>query len=271
MTPMRPLFASDIDRTLHPDVLGHLLWKTLSDQGLISRDVWYGETISRARTAWEHREIPHNQYSQTLVDEYFRYEALKGMHPSQVIPVCEALAQEHGAHTCIFPRLLLAAVKHTGYFTVAISGSPQQIIDAFCQRWGFDQAIGSELHTDEAGRFTSINELTVRHFHDKAGVIHRLLADQTLSLDQSIAIGDSATDLGMLRLVEYPIAMNPSAELLAAARKHHIPVVRECDDGVIVMLRSRNDRETLEEVSVTEILPSAITQHMIQSSAGRLQ
>ncbi|MSR85092.1 hypothetical protein EXS71_01470 [Candidatus Uhrbacteria bacterium] len=270
MSNVRPLFASDIDRTLHPEGVGFVLWKALADRGLIPREVWYGEEIMRARRDLDHRRISFEAYSQVLVEGYFRLQSLKGTHPSKLIPLCRALAEEHEPHTFLFSRLLLQAAKHANYFTAAISGSPHEIVQAFAERWGFNLAIGSELHLDEDGHYTANDELTIRHYHDKEAVVRRLMAEHMFSLQGSIAIGDSFSDLSMLALVEYPVAINPTLALQAAARERGIVIVHEYDD-VIIVLRPAGERGRLEEVGLHEVLPSQIADHMIGASSGRIK
>lgn len=58
-------------------------------------------------------------------------------------------------------------------------------------------------------------------------ILKKLIEEHDLALGGSVAVGDSNGDVGMLHLVEKPIAFNPTAELYDHAAKHKWTIVLE--------------------------------------------
>ena len=75
----------------------------------------------------------------------------------------------------------------------------------------------------------------------------------------SIAIGDTATDIAMLAVVENPIAFNPNDALGTAAEKNRWPIVLERKDCIYVLSHNTSKRfsssDAIAAVHYTLTLP----------------
>ena len=67
---------------------------------------------------------------------------------------------------------------------------------------------------------------------NKGALVQRAIKKEGLSFKNSIAIGDTESDISMLELVDEAIAFNPSKGLLRHARQHEWQVVIEQKDAV---------------------------------------
>jgi phosphoserine phosphatase len=89
--------------------------------------------------------------------------------------------------------------------------------------YGFDDVVG-QVYEQKDGRFTG--EHTTPMYH-KDVVLKELIAKYNLTLENSVAVGDSESDIPMLAVVEQPIAFNPSHGLFDEAKKQGWKVVVE--------------------------------------------
>ncbi|HET7630432.1 MAG TPA: HAD-IB family phosphatase, partial [Candidatus Saccharimonadales bacterium] len=137
---------------------------------------------------------------------------------------CETVVKNSSHKVHRYTHKLLRDLKAKGYEIIAISGSQQELLDRFCARYDFDVAIGA-MYERKDGYFTGqISRMTVGN---KAMILRKLINARNLSLDQSIAIGDSDGDIDILALVEQPIAFNPSQGLFDHAKAAGWPIVIE--------------------------------------------
>jgi hypothetical protein len=123
--------------------------------------------------------------------------------------------------------------------TVAVTGSPMDIVRALCERLGIDGAYGTIMHAYE-GLYTGRLDLTV--MNNKGHVIRHLAAELGIDLAASAAFGDSPLDLPMLKEVGYPFAMNPDAAMLKELRKYpNITMVQDRQKSGLQFYRAGQD------------------------------
>src|SRR5215207_7616763 len=137
--------------------------------------------------------------------------------------------EAHGRRLHIYTRDLALRLKQAGYSLIAISGSPTEILETFLKALGFDRAWGTVLGQEE-DRYTG--EIVRHPFSDKRGVLKEFLSEASLSLDGSVGVGDTLSDVGFLELVETPIVFNPNHSLFEVARRRGWPIVVERKDVV---------------------------------------
>ena len=108
------------------------------------------------------------------------------------------------------------AHRALGHRTLLITGALDFIIEPI--RPLFDDIVCAEMESRD-GRLTG--HLTTLPPIGEAGAL--LLADyaeaHSLSLEESVAYADSASDLAMLEAVGFPVAVNPESRLSAIARR----------------------------------------------------
>ncbi len=130
-----------------------------------------------------------------------------------------------------YTRDLAKEFKMKGYFLLAISHSPKFIVDGFGYEYGFDKVYGTFCGTGPSGQFTG--EIEERDLiFNKAAVLQRAIRKEGLTLEGSVAVGDTETDIAMLEMVETPIAFNPNQNLYAHAKRRGWKVVVERKDVV---------------------------------------
>jgi phosphoserine phosphatase len=121
--------------------------------------------------------------------------------------------------TKAFPAGIRRVRQHRslGHRTLLITGALDFVIAPL--RPLFDDIVCARLGEDDDGRLTG--ELLTAPPTGEARAL--LMADYAaslgLTLDQSVAYADSASDLPMLEAVGHPVAVNPEAKLATIARK----------------------------------------------------
>jgi HAD superfamily phosphoserine phosphatase-like hydrolase len=126
---------------------------------------------------------------------------------------------------------LVKNLKQEGYYLLAMSHSPKTVLDKFCRELGFDKVYGRFYELGPGDKFTG--KIVDEHLiANKANIIKRAVEKENLTLQGSIAVGDSEGDIPMLELVENPICFNPNDKLYRYAKINKWPVVVERKDVI---------------------------------------
>jgi HAD superfamily hydrolase (TIGR01490 family) len=128
----------------------------------------------------------------------------------------------------LYPQMLMVAHEHQDagrrvYITTAAS---QELAQILAQVLSFDGAIGSELSEAVDGIYTGRITGLFAYREGKADAIRALAAGEGISLADSYAYTDSASDLPMLEAVGHPAVVNPDRELGRIARERGWRVIR---------------------------------------------
>ena len=237
-----PLAVFDVDGTLFRRGLLPALTRRLVNEGVFSERV--REELSQDYYAWVERRGSYETYDRLVVDLFLR--ELKGVSVAEVQRCAMAEVGAHGRRLHMYTRDMARRLKQAGYHLIAISGSPQEILDLFLKPLGFDRAWGTVLAQHE-GRYTG--EMLHDPFKNKRQVLERFLKDANVSLEGSVGVGDTLSDVGFLELVRIPIAFNPNRSLLEVARQRGWPIVVERKDA-IYNLQTRLEDPVLKEGTV---------------------
>jgi HAD superfamily hydrolase (TIGR01490 family) len=136
----------------------------------------------------------------------------------------QAVFERLGDHVYTYTRDLVMDLKQRDYTLIAISGSQEELVKPFADKYGFDIWVGQHYERGDNGYFTG----RIVKTHEGKDVILRDIVEQhELGFIESVAIGDSRGDVGMLSIVEQPIAFNPDRELFDAAKQNGWKVVVE--------------------------------------------
>jgi phosphoserine phosphatase len=112
---------------------------------------------------------------------------------------------------------LVATMKANGAYTVLVSGGFVDFTQPIAARLGFDENRANSLLRD-GGKLTGEPATPILGREAKVQALKEISARLGLSLDQTMAVGDGANDLGMLTLAGSGVAL------------HAKPVVAaECD------------------------------------------
>lgn len=117
-----------------------------------------------------------------------------------------------------YTRDLVRDLKKQGYFLLAISGSPKDLVEAFAKKLGFEKVYGRILETDKNGKLTG-KTLYEDLIHNKAKILDRVLERHNVTLKKSVGVGDTESDIPFLKKVERAIAFNPNSKLYRQAKR----------------------------------------------------
>jgi HAD superfamily hydrolase (TIGR01490 family) len=243
--PVRaPLAVFDVDGTLFRRGLLPALTRRLVEEGVFSERV--REELSEDYYAWVERRGSYDTYDRLVMELFLR--ELEGISVAELQRCAIAEVEAHGRRLHIYTRDVALRLKEAGYQLIAISGSPQEILDLFLKPLGFDRAWGTVLAKDARGRYTG--EVLENPFGNKRRVMEEFLANAEAGLlEDSVGMGDTLSDVGFLEMVETPIAFNPNRGLFEVARQRGWPIVVERKD-VIYNLQSRLEDRVLADGTV---------------------
>ena len=127
----------------------------------------------------------------------------------------------------------------------AISGSELRAVSTFSRALGFDAWVGEVSYVERDGILTGeLNTLQ----QTKEKILESLITKFNLETRGSTAVGDTSTDVGVLRMVETPIVFNPNQSLFKVARENGWMVVVERKDMVYGMIKE-GDSYVLKQVN----------------------
>jgi len=118
----------------------------------------------------------------------------------------------------VFAEALAIIDEHqrAGRLVVIISSSPEEVVRPLGRYLGVDEVIGTKSEVDHEGKYTG-NLDFYAYGPGKAEAIREMAVRVGLSLPDSYAYSDSATDLPMLEAVGHPVVVNPDADLRQTA------------------------------------------------------
>ena len=232
----RSFAAFDIDGTLVRWQLYHSVADTLSRLGHIDPKLY--ETIKEARMVWKRREGGFPDYERQVVAVYDK--VVTSLSRDQFDTAAKAVFVEYKDQVYTYTRDLIAKLKKDGYLLFAISGSQTEIVKLIAEYYGFDDYIGS-VYEHKDGKFTGAKVVAAWH-KDKA--LKELVAKHEAGFGGSIAVGDSHSDIKMMKLVEQPVAFNPERQLFTHAAKNKWKIVVE-RKNVVYQLESRDGKYEL--------------------------
>lgn len=232
----------DIDGTLIRWQLYHAIADNLVKLGFIAPVKF--QVIREARMVWKRRESSESfkEYELELVKLYD--EILAEITVEQFEKTAEAVYQEYKDQVYIYTRDLIKKLKADGYLIFAISGSQTQIISKMAAYYGFDDFVARE---DEFKNNKFTGQSTTPIFN-KDSVLKELVDRNGAGFKNSLAVGDSASDIKMLQLVEHPIAFNPEKKLYdyASSKAWKIVIERK---NMVYELERRDGKYQLVKTS----------------------
>ncbi len=226
----QPLAIFDVDGTLFRRGLLPELTRRLVDERVFSEQV--REELSEDYYAWVERRGSYESYDELVVELFLR--ELTGVGVEELRRCARVEVEAHGRRLHMYTRDLAKRLKKAGYYLLAISGSPEEILVTFLKPLGFDGAFGAVLARDNQNRYTG--EQLYSPLADKREVVERFLVDTHLDLKGSVGVGDTLSDVRFLEMVESPIAFNPNRALFEVALKRCWPLVIERKDVIYNLL-----------------------------------
>jgi HAD superfamily hydrolase (TIGR01490 family) len=227
MDNKRPVAVFDIDGT----VFRSSLLIELVDR-LVFRDVFPEAARAEyeaAKEEWLDRKADYQPYVRKVVNAFAKYA--KGVPYGDAADVAGEVIEEMRHRTYRYTRDLITDLKKRGYYLLAVSHSPKFIVDGFAYELGFHKSYGTFYDTGASNRFTG--EIVDEHIiMNKAAILTRAVEKEGLSLQGSVGVGDTESDISMLALVEDPIAFNPNRALYRHASQKLWKIVVERKDVI---------------------------------------
>jgi len=223
----RPVAVFDIDGTLFRSSLVLELVERLVTQGLFPKDAQ--EAYAAAQESWRNRQGTYQDFIRKVVESFALYA--KGVDFQEASNVAGEIIEEYKGRVYRYTRGLVQELKGQGYFMLAISHSPKFIVDGFAYELGFDKSYGTFYATGPNDRFTGTIE-DEDLIMNKAAVLTRAVKKENLTLEGSVGVGDTESDIAMLEMVSRPIAFNPNAGLYRHAKLRGWEVIVERKDVI---------------------------------------
>lgn len=234
-TRPRAFAVFDLDGTLVRWQLYHAVVDKLAKAGHLGDDAH--DRLHEARMKWKRRETGYSfsDYERVLIQTY--EDSVTELSADTLSDAVQEVIGEYKDQVYTYTRDLIAELKAKGYTLLAISGSHEELVSKIAQHYGFDDWIGTRYERSGAGYS---GEKTVAS-HDKESALKSLVGKHNVSWDDSYAVGDSASDAPMLRLVTHPIAFNPDQSLYDIATEVGWDIVIERKNVIYKLHRPKDE------------------------------
>jgi phosphoserine phosphatase len=113
-------------------------------------------------------------------------------------------------------RALVQTMKAYGAYTSLVSGGFTFFADYFAKRIGFDEAVANVLEFD-GDQLTGTVTKPIVDKDTKRQRLAAIAAERNVPLSQTIAVGDGANDLDMIRIAGFGVAMHAKPAVAAEA------------------------------------------------------
>ncbi len=224
----RKIAVFDVDGTIFRSSLVIELTETMIDEGILNESV--REKYKKEKIRWADRKGSYEDYIQAVVDVFAK--AVKGISYKDFNRAAKIVVNRQHDRVYRFTRDIIKELKKKKYFILAISKSPQEVLNEFCGTLGFDQVYGTVYELDNSHRMTGKCPAEVKERGYKANLLKRVIENENLSTKDSIGVGDTEGDISFLELVENPICFNPNLKLYTHAQKKKWKIVVERKDVI---------------------------------------
>lgn len=225
----------DIDGTIYRDSLLIDHFKKLIKYDIIPREA-YNKDIKDNFNKWDNRQGDYESYMLKTSDIY--RSSLVGLRESDVEYVADRLIHLNSKRVYTYTRDKIEWHLKKGHLVFFISGSPSFLVEKMAKEYGATDYRGSEYLAYD-GKYTG-EVIAMWDHQSKSVAMDEFIAKYDLDLGKSYAYGDTNGDLFMLERVGYPVAVNPSKELISKLKKNdniseNLKIVVERKDTVYVL------------------------------------
>lgn len=217
----QPIAFFDLDGTFFRWQLYHEVVFEFKERGLFAQST--ASDLDQALIEWQAKRISWHDYEMQVVEAF--EPVIAKISPKDFDEVAMIVIDRSGHKIYNYTNQLRQSLADQGYYTLAISGSQQEIAEAFAKGYNFDAAIGS-LYERVDNQFTG--QIIRRVIGRKHEIVKEFLDQHhEFTLEGSVAVGDSSGDISLLEIVDRPIAFNPDSSLLAVAQQSRWEIVVE--------------------------------------------
>jgi HAD superfamily phosphoserine phosphatase-like hydrolase len=229
-TDNKPVAIFDIDGTIFRNsLLIELHWKMVKE-GVIPKDSING--LNDKYWNWVRRTGSYDDYLLEVIESFNHF--IVGVPTEVIANLARQVVATQSSIVYRFSRDLIEKLRTT-HLLVAISGSPEVVVAAFAQAWGFDHYIGTQ-HRIENGAYAA-GPVWVASIN-KEESLEKLKQQHGFTLGPgSIGVGDTESDAKILALVERPMCINPTRGLYALAEERGWEVIIERKDTILRLIK----------------------------------
>lgn len=202
----------DIDGVLLKDSIGVDFINWLHARGLFPDKET--EVISQAVYKQLKGKISYSKRGELIITSWAA--GLRGKEGKEIYTLAEKFI---GEYKKIYPSSvdLINYFKKHGFYIIVISRAFQEVLIALNSKLRFDYIIGTQFELSQ-GKYTGKLKNKMWQESVKMRLLLKIIRDKNLEMDSSFAFGDSEQDVFMLELVDHPICLYPSEELVQIAR-----------------------------------------------------
>lgn len=209
--PTRKAAFFDIDGTL---IRGLLIVDF--PRYLVGKDCFDGKFERQIRTLAQlyRKGLVTYRHISTRIPKLYAM-GIEGQAQSKVRVLANDFILESRHRLLPYAEGLVSLMTHGGFFTVAVSGSPIEVISPL-KPLGFAKVLGTSMEV-RRGAYTGKVVRNLILAEEKKRVVGALIKQYHLDAENSFAFGDTEQDLPLLSAVGNPIPLNPSPALRAFA------------------------------------------------------
>lgn len=181
------LAVFDIDGTIFRSALFFELFHALVNRGIFPKKA--EKEIEKYYLPWFHRTGEFNRYRDEVIQLYTKY--IKGKKKTDIDAIAKEIISTQKNKVYRFTRDLIHRLKKEGYYTIAISGSLDDIVRMFCKQFNFDASFGSHAEVKE-GIFTG-KDIDFTSLYNKDSLLRAFVKEENMLVDwqNSVGVGDT--------------------------------------------------------------------------------
>lgn len=217
----------DIDGTIFRSSLLIEITETLVREGIFppAAHTVYEDAYKK----WHEREGSYEEYIGAVIEAF--EQNIKGVKYDDFLKLAKDVVSANQSRVYRYTRDLVKELRGKSYYLLAISNSPREVVEEFCKTLGFDKTYGRIYEVREDRVFTG-KALYTDLISDKANILKRVVEKEGLTLDDSVGIGDTESDIAFLQMVKTPICFNPNKRLYEHAKSAGWKIVVERKDNI---------------------------------------
>lgn len=224
---MKKVAIFDIDGTIFRSSLLIEITEVLVREGVFPPEAH--TAYKEAYKKWHEREGSYEEYIEAVIEAF--EQNIKGVKYDDFLKLAKDVITANHGRVYRYTRDMVKELRGKGYYLLAISNSPREIVEEFGQTMGFNKVYGRVYEVGEGGVFTG-KTLHTDLISDKAKILERAIEKEGLTLDDSIGVGDTESDTAFLKVVKTPICFNPNKKLYDYAKRHGWQIVVERKDVI---------------------------------------
>jgi HAD superfamily hydrolase (TIGR01490 family) len=205
----------DIDGTIFRNSLMIEHFQKLITFEVIDPEVWYTK-VKSVYLEWEKRYGDFEEYLEILAGVYL--EELKGINKSYIEYIADHVIKSNGDMVYKYSRNQIEYHKKQNHKIFFISGSPDFLVSRMSEKYEATDYRGSIYKVNSKNEFTG-EIVKMWDSESKQRELHNLIKEYKVDLENSYAYGDTTGDFSMLKMVGYPVAINPNRALLMAIKE----------------------------------------------------